>query len=210
MRDPEPVPPAGPAGPTRVQDLSSTADLLARVRGGDEVALNYLVTLYLPLLRRWAHGRLPVHSRGLSDTEDLVQITLIRVLRQVEGFDARRPGAFLAYLRSSLLNNLRNEIRNEGRRPKGDSTGPDLPDPARSPLEQAIGRKAVDAYEQALEQLTEEQKTAVILRIELGCKHGEIAELLGSPSANAARMLVSRGVVRLAELLTEAKVADGD
>ena len=185
------------------QQLASTADLLAQVRAGNEVALNHLVSIYLPLLRRWAHGRLPHHARGLSDTEDLVQITLVRVLRQVEGFDARRPGAFLAYLRTSLLNVMRNEIRNAGRRPTGESVGEEAPDPAPSPLEQAIGRTAVAAYEEALEQLTEEQRTAVILRVELGCRHGEIAELIGSPSPNAARMLVSRGLVRLAERMRE-------
>lgn len=209
MKDAEPPPSASPTAATPARDLSSTADLIERIRGGDEAALNHLAALYLPLLRRWAHGRLPLHARGLSETEDLVQITLIRVLRQVERFDAKRPGAFLAYLRGSLLNNLRNEIRDAGRRPQGEPTGPDLADPARSPLEQAVGRQAVDAYETALESLTEEQKAAVILRIELGCKHGEIAELLGSPSANAARMLVSRGIVRLAELLAEARIQDG-
>ena len=78
-----------------------------------------------------------------------------------------------------------------------------------SPLERAIGRGAVEAYEEALEELNEDQKAAVILRIELGCKHREVAELLGSPSANAARMLVSRAILRLSEVLNERSLRDG-
>jgi RNA polymerase sigma-70 factor (ECF subfamily) len=187
----------------------STAELLRRVSDGDESARNRLVALYGPVLRRWAHGRLPLHARALSDTDDLVQIALIRVLSQVEGFDASRPGAFLAYLRGSLLNILRNEIRNAGRRPRGMPADDRLLDPGPSPLEQAVGRRAVENYERALDELTEQQRIAVILRIELGYKHEEIAELIGSPSANAARMLVSRGIVRLSGLMAEGGSRDG-
>ncbi len=195
-----PPPPEDRPGPA---PLDSTAELLARVREGDERALERLVAIYRPLLCRWAHGRLPAGARGLADTEDIVQVTLVRVLNQMDGFEARRPGAFLAYLRRACLNNLRNEIRSASRRPAGNATLPELPDPGPSPLEEAIGRRAVEAYEAALEHLTEEQRAAVVLRIEMGCKHQEVAELLGSPSANAARMLVCRGLARLAELMRE-------
>lgn len=183
-------------------------DLLSLARTGDQAAIDRLLAIYGPLLNRWAHGRLPSGSRGLSDTEDLVQITLIRVFKKLESFEADHPGAFLAYLRRSLLNNLRNEIRHASHRPQGLPPGDDLPAPGLSPLEHTIGRRALQAYEEALEQLTEEQKGAVILRLEMGCKHEEIAAIMGKPSANAARMLVSRGLVRLAELIDKESVTD--
>jgi hypothetical protein len=44
---------------------------------------------------------------------------------------------------------------------------------------------------------------AVILRIEFGFGYQQIAEAVGSPSANAAQMTVSRALVRLAEALEE-------
>ncbi len=192
-----------PAGGTPAP-LESTAELLMRVRSGDADALSRLVRTYAPLLQRWAHGRLPSSARGLAGTEDLVQITLLRVLNQVGRFEARRPGAFLAYLRRSLLNNMRNEIRSASRRPAGAALGSEkLADPGPSPLERAIGTRALEAYEEALDKLTDEQKGAVILKIELGCSNQEIAELLGSPSANAARMVVSRALVRLAKAMNK-------
>lgn len=188
--------------------LDSTTELLAQARCGDQTAVDRLLHIYGPLLARWAHGRLPDSARGLSDTQDLVQITLIRVLKKLGTFESKHPGAFLAYLRRSLLNNLRNEIRHGSIRPQGQPPDEDLPDPGPSPLERTIGRRALLAYEAALEQLTEEQKAAVTLRLEMDCKHEEIAALLGKPSANAARMLVSRGLVRLAELIDKESLTD--
>jgi DNA-directed RNA polymerase specialized sigma24 family protein len=102
-----------------------------------------------------------------------------------------------------------NEIRRARSRPGGEPPPADLPDPAPSPLERAIGRQAVEAYEAALAKLTDEQRAAVILRIELGYRHQEIADLLGSPSANAARMLVARGLARLAEIIDKEALGHG-
>jgi RNA polymerase sigma-70 factor (ECF subfamily) len=184
-------------------ELETTSDLLARVRAGDGAARERLVARYLPLLRRWAHGRLPFSARGLADTDDLVQVTLLRALDRVEEFEPRREGAFLAYLRSILLNAIRYEIRRSVRLPGGAKLGENVADPEPSPLEQAIGRDLLDSYETALATLPEDQQEAVILRVEFGFTHEEIAAATGSPSANAARMRVSRALVRLAEALDE-------
>src|SRR5690606_2412050 len=99
------------------EKLESTASLLAMVKGGDEAARERLCALYLPMLMRWAHGRLPPQARGLAETCDLVQATLIQALAQLGRFESRHEGAFLAYLRTALLNNLRNEIRRGMRHP---------------------------------------------------------------------------------------------
>src|SRR6476660_8945498 len=76
--------------------LESTAELLERIRSGDESARERLVSRYLPILKRLGHGRLPARARDLSDTDDLVQVTLIRALDHIETFEMRREGAFLA------------------------------------------------------------------------------------------------------------------
>jgi RNA polymerase sigma-70 factor (ECF subfamily) len=179
--------------------MDSTAALLARVRGGDGAAREALFQRYLPLLRRWAHGRLPARARGLSDTDDLVQMTLIRALNHVEDFESRHEGAFLAYLRQILLNQVRDEIRKTNRRPSGEEIGDDLQDPGPSPLDQTIGRQAVERYEAALATLPKDQQQAVIMRLELGMTYEEIALAVGRPTANAARKMVERAIARLAE-----------
>lgn len=179
--------------------LDSTAELLARVRGGDSAAREALFRRYVPLLRRWAHGRLPSRARGLSDTDDLVQLTLLRALNRVEDFESRHEGAFLAYLRKILLNQIRDEIRKTNRRPAGEEIGEDLPDPGPSPLERAIGREAMDRYEAALATLPRDQQHAVVMRLELDMTYEEIALAVERPTANAARKMVERAVARLAE-----------
>ena len=56
--------------------------------------------------------------RDLNDTDDLVQVTLVKALSRLDDFDSAGPGAFLAYLRMALLNQVRDEIRRHQRRPE--------------------------------------------------------------------------------------------
>jgi DNA-directed RNA polymerase specialized sigma24 family protein len=71
--------------------------------------------------------------------------------------------------------------------------------PATSPLEAAIGAEAVESYECALEALSDSEQEAIVLRVELGLDFEEIARQLGKPSADAARMAVTRAIARLAD-----------
>jgi RNA polymerase sigma factor (sigma-70 family) len=186
-------------------DLESTARLLALVRAGDARARERLAGRYIAALRRFAHGRLPAHARDLLDTDDLVQVTVIRALEHVETFEPRHEGAFLAYLRQILLNQLRDEVRRVARRPARAELDERLPLLAPSPLEEVIGKDAMERYEAAMAHLSAEQREAVVLRIELGFGYSEIAEAMDRPSGNAARMLVTRALVRLAKAMNEAR-----
>ncbi len=58
----------------------TTAWLLDRARGGDRGARSALVARIEPLLRRFAHGRIPQLLRHREDTGDLVQLTWAKVL----------------------------------------------------------------------------------------------------------------------------------
>lgn len=190
-----------PASPDLIRDLQSTAALLAQVRDGDPKAREKLAGRYLSTLERWAHGRLPSRARDLIDTHDLVQVTVVKALEHVGTFEPRREGAFLAYLRQILLNEVRMEIRRVSRRPSRQPLQEDLVQNSPSPLEEAIGADALAAYEKALSTLSPEEREGVILRIELGFTHHQVAEALGKPTADAARMLVARAMVRLTEVM---------
>ena len=106
---------------TAEEVAESTASLLARVRDGDDAARSRLVVRYLAILRRWAHGRCPPRARPLLDTDDLVQTTLLRALERVTRFEPRREGAFLAYLRTILMNEIRMALRRVDRAPRRDT-----------------------------------------------------------------------------------------
>jgi RNA polymerase sigma factor (sigma-70 family) len=178
---------------------ASTASLLAAVRQGDPSARERLIARYLPALRSWARGRLPVGARDLADTDDLVQVTLLRALDHVEGFEPRHAGSFMAYLRRILVNQIRDELRRSGRRPPHDGAEGEIAWLGPSPLEEAVGREVLDSYERAMERLRDDQQEAIMLRVEMGFTHAEVAEAMGLTTPNAARMFVVRSLVRLAE-----------
>src|SRR5687767_14961406 len=180
-------------------DPESTFQLLERVRGGDDVALDVLLGRYLPRLQRWARGRLPRWARDLTDTDDLVQEALLRSFRQMERFEARTEGALHAYLRQAVVNRIRDELRHRRRVPAPEELDSEHADNAPSPLEAAIGAEAVERYDAALSRLKSEDREAIIGRVELGLSFNELAEALGKPSPDAARKTAERALVRLAE-----------
>jgi RNA polymerase sigma factor (sigma-70 family) len=150
-------------------------------------------------LSRWASGRLPQWARDMSDTDDLVQDTLIRSVANLDHFEARGEGALQAYLRGAVMNRIRDEIRRRHRTPAIGALDPTIAAEGQSPLDSAIGAETMAKYDRALDRLEPETREAVIARIEMGCSYAEIAELMDKPSADAARMTVSRALVRLAE-----------
>jgi RNA polymerase sigma-70 factor (ECF subfamily) len=191
------APPPGEPGPTLDGDSSHV--LVSRAQSGDAAALDRLCARYLPRLERWAHGRLPGWARGALDTQDIVQDTLTQVVRRLDTFQPRHDGAFQAYVRQALLNRVRDEIRHAQRHPAADPIDTAAPASMPSPLEEAIGAEALERYEGALQRLKPADRDAIILRVELGLSHAEIAQAIGKPSVAAAHMTVSRALVRLAQ-----------
>ncbi len=198
-----PEPRGGAADASGPRPLETTTDLLALVRAGDERALDRLIARVLPPLRAWAHRRLPQRARDLAETDDLVQVTIVRALRHLNRFESRGEGALLAYLRQILLNQVRDELRRTSRRAVGEDVGEALPAPAPSLVDPLVGRETLERYERALQRLGEEQRQAVLLKVELGYSNAEIAEVLGRPSADAARVFVARALAALAEKMHE-------
>jgi RNA polymerase sigma-70 factor (ECF subfamily) len=183
------------------RDVESTFSLIERARAGDSEALERLFARHRKPLQRWASGRLPQWARDISDTEDLVQETLFQTFKRIGDFEPRRVGALQAYLRQAVLNRIREEFRRKGRRPDATDLD-DIPvDSDQSPLEQAIGREAVDRYEEALARLKAEEREAIIARVEMGYTYEELAEALGKPTPDAARKAAQRALVHLAEEL---------
>jgi RNA polymerase sigma-70 factor (ECF subfamily) len=177
--------------------LTDTVDLLARARAGDRRSAEALFERCLPPLRRWARGRLPQYARELADTHDLVQDTVMHTLHRLDAFEARGPGALLAYLRQAIYNRIRDEIRRVRRRPVATGIDEAYPDRAASPLDLAIGREDVERYEAAMTRLQPGDREAIVARLELQQSYEELAVTLGKPTADAARMTVKRALARL-------------
>jgi RNA polymerase sigma-70 factor, ECF subfamily len=187
-------------------DPLSSFDLLLAAKHGDEEALGLLYERYLPRLRRFGHGRLPLSCRGALDTNDVVQEVLIQALPHIASFEPRHAGAFPAYLRRMLLNRIVDLARARNRRPGIDPLDSvdhyAASDP--SPMELLIGHEAVERYEAALARLKPLDRDLIVSRLEFDFTAAELAEMFGKPSAAAAQMAVSRALVRLAEEMARA------
>ena len=207
------APGATTPGGTGRDDLSmcSTIDLLERARAGNDTAWEIVFRRCVRGLRRFAVGRLPSQCRGMNDTEDLVQETVMRALNRLDRFEFRHEGALLAYLRQSLLNRIVDEVRKTTRRPLNVTLGEDHVDRGESPLEAAIGRQNIDRYEAALARLRPRDRVAIVLRLEQQAGYEDVAVQLGMPSPNAARVAVKRALYRLAqEMAVAVQPANGE
>lgn len=182
---------------------ATTLNLLQRATAGDQQAIDELFARYAPALNRWASGRLPKGLRDIADTQDIVQDAMLQTFRNLRGFEYRGEGGFHAYLRQAILNRVKTEIRRKAHRPAETALDSGLEADDLSPLEHTIGRHTLARYEEALNQLTVQEREAVIARVELGLSHAEIAEALKKPTADAARMSVARALAKLVRLMNK-------
>ncbi len=196
-----PVTAATPA----VAAADSSMALLARAQAGDREALDGLIARYLPRMRRWAHGRLPQGARGLADTSDVVQETVISTFKQIERFEVRGEGALQAYLRQGLMNRIRDHGRRASRRPVTTPLDSDAGHGGQSPLERAVGQQLLDRYEDALSRLRAEDRELIVARVELGLDIAELTAAFNKPSPAAARKAVARALMRLAHEMDPAR-----
>lgn len=184
---------------------ASSFDLVLRANTGDQQALNALLERYLPRLHRWAHGRVPPAARGALQTQDVVQDTLLHVVERLPAFSPRHEGAFQGYVRTALWNRIRDLARQYRRKGAAVPLDGDLPAEDCSPLDQAVGREALERYEAALDRLRPEDRALIVARIELSLPYAEIATMFEKPSVAAAHMALSRALVRLAEEMAHAR-----
>jgi RNA polymerase sigma-70 factor (ECF subfamily) len=190
--------------PAMELDGVSSVELVRRAREGDRQALDRLFARYVPILRRWAQGRLPHGARDLLDTDDMIQETLMGTFRNVAQFVPRHDGALAAYLRQALLNRIRDEVRKVHTRPAREELQDETIDRSASPLEEAIGGEALTRYEEALRRLPDDDRELVLARVEMGLSYQEIAAAADKPSADAARMAIGRALLRLAREMDRA------
>jgi RNA polymerase sigma-70 factor (ECF subfamily) len=100
--------------------METSASLIGRLTAAPTDAdWRRLDDLYRPLLRAWV-ARAGVHG---ADIEDLAQEVLLAVYRKIAKFEWRGQGAFRAWLRKILANQLRDHFRGRKYRPTatGDS-----------------------------------------------------------------------------------------
>ncbi len=179
------------------------ADLILRVRRGDQAAANLLVQRYEPAIRRAVRFRLTdPRLRRTLDSMDVCQSVMASFfVRAASGqYDLDTPEQLLRLLttmaRNKLLNSARHEhaTRRDNRLVTDDIADHDVPTAAPSPVQQAEAREMLAEVHK---RLTPEEMKLVELRNQ-GHDWNAIAALLGGNAA-ALRQKLHRALARLSQ-----------
>jgi RNA polymerase sigma-70 factor (ECF subfamily) len=187
--------------------VAEDAELVARLRAGDESAFVELLNRYQSRLLRLAQAT--VGSRAVA--EEVTQDTWLAVMRGIEGFEGR--ASFKSWLFRVLINRARSAASREQRagRPdedieqRFDAAGHWITPPvpwSDQVDDQLVATELAARVQSLLPQLADAQRQVVVLRdIEL-VDPADVAAMLGISDGNQ-RVLLHRGRQRLRALLAE-------
>jgi RNA polymerase sigma-70 factor (ECF subfamily) len=185
----------------------SDAEIMLRVKTGDESAFQYLVEKYrrpmVNFMYRMAHNA--------AAAEDLAQEVFLRVYRSRDGYEASAKFTTWLYrIATNLAVNHARDTRNE--RPEkmasldepADETGltMDVPDGSLSAEEMLLRRERLAAIRQRVQALPERQRMAVAMHKYQHMDYRQIGEVL-KLSESATKSLLFRAYETLRQQLKE-------
>jgi RNA polymerase sigma factor (sigma-70 family) len=151
-------------------------------------------TAALRLCGRWA------------DAEDLTAEAFLRAYRALSGYEDERVAALRprAWLIKILMNVWRNSRRTDARKPPPAplDDAPDPVDPGEGVEAATVRHETGGELAELLSRLSEDQRTAVVLRHVVDLSIAEIAGVLDVPQGTV-KSHISRGLHRLRALTTE-------
>ncbi len=167
--------------------------LVAAYRDGDERAATELVRRHATAVGRFLFSS----GAASSDVDDLVQETLFRAFRALDGW--RREASFRSWLFTISSNLLKDEFRKRKGRQMVSIDDRDLAD-RNDPAGDLAAREAEERLRQGIFQLPRLQREVFLLRSQEGSEYEEIARSLGT-TPGAARVHYHHAVKRLKELV---------
>lgn len=179
--------------PDQVSDVS----LLHAVARSDEAALSFLYARYRLIL----FGLLLRILSSREEAEDILQEVFVQVWRRAADFDELRgrPFTWLVTLaRSRAIDRLR-LLRARDR--LATAAALDAPEETSDAVLDAFRAEQREIVSEALSQLPEEQRRALVLAYFEGLTQTEIAARLGSPLGTVKTRMRS-GMIKLRELLS--------
>jgi RNA polymerase sigma-70 factor (ECF subfamily) len=172
--------------------------LVQRAKTGDRDALEALYKLYSPLIFRYIAYRVP----SLHDAEDITAEVFVKM---VKGLPTYNPSSvpFESWLYRIAAARVIDFRRRSGRRPLSDLTE-NMADMTPLPEEQVQNKQMNLGLRSAMQQLSDEQQTILILRFVELKSHEEVANIVGKSIA-AVKTTQYRALRRLVEILGSEK-----
>jgi RNA polymerase sigma-70 factor (ECF subfamily) len=178
--------------------------LILRARSGDREAVGELYSAHRRRLLAVVRRRMGPALRRDCDAEDLVHTVFAQVLRDLPRFEDRGEGAFRRWLDLKAENEVRTRFRQRlladgGRREvtMAESAAERAAGTGRGPATSAAERDERRRLADLLDGLRPEQREVLFLRERDGLAFADVAERLGLPNADAARMRYARALLAL-------------
>jgi RNA polymerase sigma-70 factor (ECF subfamily) len=183
-----------PSAPFEVDRvLADERALVERAQQGDRPAFAVLIERYWDGVYRWLYHL----SRHRHTAEDLTQETFLKAFAALASF--RAGTNFRAWLFRIAFNALVNQKQADAR--AREPLPENLPAAGQGPLDQVLGREALETLAQAVSRLQPDFRTALLLRAEQGLSFQEIARVLGT-TEETARWRVFKARQKLMAMLT--------
>jgi RNA polymerase sigma-70 factor (ECF subfamily) len=134
----------------------------------------------------------------VNAAEDVVHDVFVSFVESLEGF--KLSGSLRNYLRTCLLNRVRNVWRSERREHMKLEKSKDLRPETADPRESIICNEELQQVSKALAKLASEQREVIVLRLREGMRVSVIAKLQGV-SVNTARSRYRNGLSKLRSII---------
>lgn len=189
-------------------DRRADQELVSRAQQGDTRAFELLVLKYQQKIA----GLISRYIRDPSEVMDVSQEAFLKAYRALPGF--RGESAFFTWLYRIAINTVKNYLVAQGRRPPGDDVEAEVAEGMEiggrlreldTPEAQLLTDEIARTVQQALDDLPQDLRTAIILRELEGLSYEEIAAAMGCPIGTVrSRIFRAREAIdkRLRPLLT--------
>jgi RNA polymerase sigma-70 factor (ECF subfamily) len=180
--------------------VSDQAELVAKAKGGDRVALESLLRSQLPLVYRYVAIKI---GRDHPDLEDVVQEVLISAAGSIAGLRAEHDGSVPKWFLSIANHRIADQRRRSLARPQIPLDGATPADGAIAAVdvEEVVAQRHRDRFvREAMRELTPEQEEVLVLRFVLGFEGAQVAAITGR-TLGAVKALQHRGLASLEKLL---------
>ena len=170
------------------QVIESDADVVRRVKRGDEEAYRILIDRYAPMIFNILRG----YCQNEADVEDLAQDTFVRAYEGLERF--RGEAQFSSWLYQIAVNRGKDFVKSARQR-RCEDADPATIDEAlissSTPHRNLVTQERAAQVRQALDEIAPDYAAAFTLKYEMGLPYKEMAEVMDS-TVGALRVRVHR------------------
>ena len=187
-------------------ELIADAVLVSNYVKGDESALSILITRHKQKIYSFIYSK--VYDRDL--TEDIFQDTFIKVIRTLKLGKYNEEGKFLPWVMRISHNLIIDHFRKSKRMPKFDNTGEFsifsvLSDPSLDAEKGMIKEQIESDLRRLIEELPEDQKNVLIMRMYHDMSFKEISDKTGV-SINTALGRMRYALINLRKVIDEKSI----